>query len=191
MRDNYTEGQTFEKIDLTATQFTKGEYEECTFISCNFSGADLSSTRFTDCTFRECNMGNAKFGGTVLNNITFIGCKLLGLHFGDCDRVIFSVSFSDCILNYSSFFKMPLKKTMFRNCQIHEADLTEADLSAATLDNCDLHKTVFERTNLEKADLRTAYNYSIDPEKNKVKKARFSVQGLPGLLHKYDIVVSQ
>lgn len=191
MRDNYTEGKTFEKIDYTTDKFAKGEYEECTFISCNLSGADLSSTRFSDCTFRDCNMGNAKFGGTVMNNVTFLGCKLLGLHFGDCDRVLFSVSFTDCILNYSSFFKMPLKKTTLKNCQVHEADLTETDLSATIFDNCDLQKTLFERTNLEKADLRTSYNYSIDPEKNKLKKARFSMQGLAGLLHKYDIVVGQ
>lgn len=190
MRDKYTEGQTFEKIDYTTEKFLKGEYEECTFINCNLSGTDLSSTRFVDCTFKDCNMGNAKFGGTTMNNVTFTGCKLMGLQFGDCDSILFSVSFSDCTLNYSSFFKMPLKKTTFKNCQVHEADLTEADLSSATFDNCDLHKTLFERTNLEKADLRTSYNYSIDPEKNKLKKARFSIEGLPGLLHKYDITVS-
>jgi hypothetical protein len=41
--------------------------------------------------------------------------------------------------------------------------------------------------NLKKADLRTAYNYHIDPESNKLKKAKFSLQGLPGLLDKYGI----
>jgi hypothetical protein len=48
---------------------------------------------------------------------------------------------------------------------------------------------MFEETNLEKTDLRTAYNYTIDPDKNKLKKAAFSLNGLPGLLSKYDIVI--
>jgi len=49
----------------------------------------------------------------------------------------------------------------------------------------------FDKTMLEKADFRTAYNYSIDPDNNRIKKAKFSQSGLGGLLHKYDIVISQ
>lgn len=191
MRDNYTEGQTFEKIDFTTEKFIKGEYEECVFVNCNFSGTDLSSTRFSDCSFSDCNLGNVKLGGTTLNNITFKGCKVLGWHFGDCERVLFSVKFENCILNYSSFFKVPLKATTFKDCQIHEADFTEADLTLATFNNCDLTKTLFDRSILEKADFRSAYNYSINPENNKMKKAKFSLHGLAGLLDKYGIEVSQ
>ena len=40
-----------------------------------------------------------------------------------------------------------------------------------------------------KADFYTSYDYSFDPDKNKLKKAIFSVDGLKGLLEKYDIVV--
>ena len=53
--------------------------------------------------------------------------------------------------------------------------------------NCDFSGAVFENTILEKADLRTAINYSIDPEINRLKKAKFSMPGLIGLLDKYDI----
>jgi fluoroquinolone resistance protein len=44
---------------------------------------------------------------------------------------------------------------------------------------------------LEKADLRTAYNYSIDPSINKIKKAKFSLPGVVGLLSKYDIEIER
>jgi fluoroquinolone resistance protein len=44
---------------------------------------------------------------------------------------------------------------------------------------------------LEKADFRTAYNYSIDPEKNRIKKAKFSIFGVTGLLDKYDIEIEK
>ena len=70
---------------------------------------------------------------------------------------------------------------------MHEVDFTETDLLGSIFDNCDLHAAVFENTIVEKADFRNAYNYSIDPEKNYIQKARFSVAGLPGLLFKYNI----
>jgi hypothetical protein len=42
---------------------------------------------------------------------------------------------------------------------------------------------------LERSDFRAAYNFNIDPERNKVRKAKFSRDGVVGLLGKYDIVV--
>jgi uncharacterized protein YjbI with pentapeptide repeats len=75
----------------------------------------------------------------------------------------------------------------FVNCTLHEVDFTEADLTASLFENCDLQRTLFANTNLEKADFRTAFNYSIDPELNRIKKARFSMPGVLGLLSKYNI----
>jgi hypothetical protein len=46
---------------------------------------------------------------------------------------------------------------------------------------------VFENTNIEKADFRTSFNYSINPEINRIKKAMFSKQGVVGLLNHLDI----
>ena len=70
-----------------------------------------------------------------------------------------------------------------------EVDFSETDLVGSVFKNCDLSGTIFENTHLEKADLRTAYNYHIDPESNKLKKAKFSLQGLPGLLDKYGLEI--
>ena len=70
-----------------------------------------------------------------------------------------------------------------------EVDFTEADLTGALFDNCDLSQARFERTNLEKADLRSSRNFSIDPEINKIKKAKFSIHGITGLLDKYEIEI--
>ena len=70
---------------------------------------------------------------------------------------------------------------------MQEVDLSNAELQGANFDGCDLLNAAFENTNLENADLRTAFNFSIDPEKNRLKKARFSTSGLASLLNKYDI----
>jgi uncharacterized protein YjbI with pentapeptide repeats len=114
---------------------------------------------------------------------------MLGLHFEDCSDFLFAVHFDKCILNLSSFFKQKLKKTKFKECSLHEVDFTEADLGNASFDNCDLAGAKFEKSNLEKADLSTSFNYSIDPELNRIKKAKFSIAGITGLLDKYDIEI--
>ena len=70
-------------------------------------------------------------------------------------------------------------------------DFSEADLTGVVFDNCDLTKAIFDQTNLEKVDFRTSYNYSIDPEKNRIHKARFSASDIAGLLDKYDIHIEK
>ncbi len=80
-----------------------------------------------------------------------------------------------------------MKKTVFSRCSLQEADFTETDLTEVSFNECDLQLARFEHTVLEKADLRTSYNYTIDPALNKVRKARFSLPGVLRLLDKYDI----
>jgi uncharacterized protein YjbI with pentapeptide repeats len=72
---------------------------------------------------------------------------------------------------------------------LKEVDFSECDLTESIFENCDLNSANFDQTILEKADLRTAYNYSIDPEINRIKKAKFSIQSISGLLIKYDIKI--
>ena len=80
-----------------------------------------------------------------------------------------------------------MKKVVFTDCSLKEIDFSESDLSMAAFNNCDLLNASFVRTMLEKTDFRTAINYSFDPELNKVKKAKFSVAGIAGLLSKYNL----
>ena len=94
-------------------------------------------------------------------------------------------------MNLASFYKRKLKKTKFLNCSLQEVDFVEADLGAAIFDNCDMAGAIFDNTILEKADFRTSYNYAIDPELNKIKKAKFSMPGVLGLLLKYDIEIDK
>jgi uncharacterized protein YjbI with pentapeptide repeats len=73
--------------------------------------------------------------------------------------------------------------------KLHEVDFTECNVSGSVFDSCDFTDATFENANIEKADFRTSFNYSIDPEKNRMKKARFSLSGIAGLLEKYDIEI--
>lgn len=131
----------------------------------------------------------AKLNKSAFRDVKFKDCKLLGLRFDTCHDFGLSFSFEGCQLDHSVFFKTKIRKTTFINSQLKGVDFTEADLSLALFDQCNLAEAVFDRTNLEKADLRTAVNYSIDPEINRLKKARFSMSGISGLLDKYDIQI--
>jgi uncharacterized protein YjbI with pentapeptide repeats len=86
---------------------------------------------------------------------------------------------------------MKIKSRIFKNCQLLETDFSESDLTASVFDNCDLSGATFDNTNIEKADFTTAFNFSIDPEINRIKKAKFSLPEVLGLLNKYDIVIEK
>jgi fluoroquinolone resistance protein len=197
MNQVFIEEKTFDKIDFTQNLLNKGEYEYCTFLNCDLSYTDLSEFKFLECEFSGCNISLAKLTQTALKDIKFQNCKMLGLNFGDCNEFGFAVSFDTCILDRASFVdptsalkkRVKLKQTVFKNSQLYEVDFTECDLSSAVFDNCDLIGAIFKDTILEKADLRTAINYSIDPELNRIKKAKFSRSGIAGLLDKYDIEI--
>ena len=111
---------------------------------------------------------------------------MINLH---CNPFLLEISFDKCILDYSSFYALKLKKTNFGGCSLRDVDFVETDLTEADFSFCDLYAATFERTMLTKADFRTAKNYNLDPAVNSMNKAKFSVQGLAGLLdnHQLDI----
>lgn len=197
MKQVFVEEKTFDRVDFTHSPLSKGEYEYCKFVSCNFTQSDLSGINFLECEFSGCNLSLVVLERSSLKEIKFKDCKMLGLNFGNCDPFRFIVHFDTCILNHSSFSNLtsPVKQrvrfrqTVFKNSLLHEVDFTECDLSSAVFDNCDLTRTIFELTILEKADFRSSFNYSIDPESNRIKKAKFSQSGIAGLLEKYDIEI--
>ncbi len=189
MEELYLEGEEFANINGTETPLKKGEYENCVFKQCNFNGSNLEDIIFTDCCFENCDLSLARLSSTALRSVEFMYCKLLGLHFEDCNSFLFSAKFSGCQLNMSSFFKMALKNSEFQKCSLKEVDFSEGDLTGVKFDECDLLDATFDRTNLRKADFTQAVNYIVDPDRNRIAKARFALSGLPGLLRKYNIVI--
>lgn len=185
----FVEETEFEKNDYTKSALPKGEYEGCVFYSCNFSSISLVGFTFSDCAFVDCNLSMVNLAEATLNDVRFKGCKLLGLRFDCCNEFLFDVTFDSCVLNFSSFYKRKVRKIRFHNSSLLEVDFTEADLAGAQFADCDLNGSVFFMSNLEGADFRTAVNYSIDPDSNRLKKAKFSLEGLPGLLSKFGIEV--
>lgn len=175
--------------NLTLATFNVGEYEQETFKNCDFSNGNLVGCKWIDCTFVGCSLSLANISGVVMNNVVFKDCKILGLRFETCNPLTFSVSFEGCQLNDSSFFKLKMKGTKFLRSKLHHVDFTQADLTSATFSDCDLTDATFDNTLLSKADFRTSFNFNIDPDRNPIKKAKFSLDSVRGLLSKYDIEI--
>lgn len=175
--------------NLSASDFQIGEYDSCTFISCNFSNLNFHGSSFENCTFQDCDLSNAKVYKVTFQQVKFLRCKILGVHFNSANPFLLEFRFEHSQLDYCNFFNLQLKKSQFLHSRLLEVDFSQADLSGASFMGSDLSGTVFDRTILEKADFREAVNYLLDPEINKVKGARFDLQGLPGLLGKFGIKI--
>lgn len=179
--------QVFENVDFTIDDLSPGDYEGCRFLRCSFAGITLPEIHFSECAFEGCNLSLVQLPGSTLQDVSFLRCRIAGVHFDACNHTLFTAKYDDCLLEHSSFFGMKLKKANFTSCILRDADFTGADLTEAVFDRCDLERALFEETILEKADFITSFHYTIDPEKNRIKKAKFSTAGLPGLLGRYQL----
>ncbi|WEK20938.1 MAG: pentapeptide repeat-containing protein [Candidatus Pedobacter colombiensis] len=190
MNNNETtvhEGKTFTGINYAEKQLKNREFINCEFISCDFSKSDLSHNDFMNCHFKQCNFSLTIVIGTGFKDATFTGCKVLGIDFSKCNKFLFSFSFEQCQLDYSTFYGTKLRKTKFIECSLKETDFEATDLTSAIFHNCEMSGATFVRSILEKADFRTARNFSLDPAVNKVKQAKFSAMNLTGLLYQYNL----
>ena len=181
--------QSFNQTDFTEQDLSGSEFDTCQFHDCNFARVNLTDVKFIECVFENCDLSLATLNNTALRDYRFTNCKLLGLRFDECNAFGFEIAFDGGILDVASFFKLSLKKMHFKNLRLHGTDFTESDLTEAVFENCDLQDAIFDQTNLEKADFRTSVNYSIHPETNRIRDAKFSASGISGLLERYDIEI--
>jgi uncharacterized protein YjbI with pentapeptide repeats len=163
------------------------EYENCTFKGCTFT--DLSGISLSDCTFELCNLSNAKMNLVSLKDCTFKESKLMGVNFSRTKDFGFAASFHSCNLAYVSFDRKKLNRSSFLGCNMQGANFSEADLSKCVIRNCNFSEAIFMHTDLSGVDFTTNERFLIDPNLNKVKKAKFASHALHGLLYLYDIII--
>ncbi len=190
MNQNYIQDQTFKGKDFSQENLPLGDYENCTFINCNFSESDFSGFMFSECEFDGCDLSMVKLADTSFRKVRFKNGKLMGLRFEYCNPFLLSFNFEGCILDFSSFYKLKIKNLKFKDCSLKEAEFVESEFPYSSFENCDLNGAVFQASDLEGADFRTAYGFSLDPEVNKITRAKFSIEGLVGLLEKYKLTIT-
>lgn len=92
-------------------------------------------------------------------------------------------------MNDSIFTATDLRSTQMISCEARNLDFEKTNLSKASLIDIDLLNTTFANTNLSSADLTDAKNYRIDPTKNNIRKAKFSLPDVVSLLDQWDIEI--
>jgi len=189
MPSDYQFDKTFYNQIFEKDSVRYHEFEQCTFHDCDFSACDFTGVIFIECSFFDCNFKETRINYVSLRDVQFTKCNFTSVNFAMTDQVIYSFNFTDCLLDYAQFYNLKLKKIQFINCSMIAVDFMNTDLSEALFDNCNLRRAVFMDSNLQKADFYTSYEFVIDPEKNKMKRAIFSAEGLKGLLSKYDLII--
>jgi len=181
---------TFTGNNFSETGFEYAEYDGCSFENCNFSETDLKGSIFIACSFINCNLSLARINKVSMQQVNFTGSKLLGIHFEDASPFGLQISFENCNLESASFFGLKLSGTRFVQCKMSNTDFTNADIQGSDLSGSDLSDARFDNTNLEKADFRSAIGFQIDPDKNRLKKAKFNAQNALLLLEKYRLDIT-
>ena len=88
-------------------------------------------------------------------------------------------SFSDITLKNCNFSKNSWISCYFYHCDFSKSSFAENDFNQSEFENC----------NLSEANFKTAKNFIINPQSNRVDKARFSFGGALGLLQSFGIII--
>lgn len=184
------EAKIFDRVDFAKSPLGISEFDSCSFQQCVFTAGSIAGSVFIDCVFENCDLSNLKLTHTSFRAVQFVGCKMMGLRFDECNPSLLSFNFDHCILSHSVLVGLKLKGTKMVHSIADGVDFTDADLTSAVFTHTHFLDARFIQTNLEKADFRNATNYQLDPTQNKLKKAQFSADGLPGLLTVFGIQVN-
>lgn len=180
---------TFKSANYLKKSLEGHVFNSCFFESCDFTESILRNARFSTCVFTNCNLSLPKLDACRFQDVQFIDCKIVGAEFFKCDRAFFSVSFKKCLLSYCNFSDLNMKNTRFEGSKIQETHFTNTVLTGADFADTDLTGTLFHNCDLCKADFSTAVRYSIDPQTNKIKKAKFSLPEAVALLQGFDLII--
>ncbi len=171
----------------------EADLDHCALSGVDIQGAVVRSSAFSRCTFDGCNLSNVEWVGTVFTECSFTGCKLVG---SDWSRAGLSmlprptITFTQCIVDYSSFMGSNLSRARFVDCSLMEADFSDAKLTGAVLQDCKLGSARFHNTDLRQADLRESTGFSLDPRVNRTHGLQISLTETPALLEAFGIAVA-
>ncbi|MGE5431346.1 MAG: pentapeptide repeat-containing protein [Syntrophomonadaceae bacterium] len=183
LHENFS-GREFANSELKDTEFT-----DCTFDKMNFEKTRLKYVRFENCTFNKSNLSLVRINGSRFIDCKFTDCKMIGINWQEAEAPI-EIIMDKCKLDYSIFYGLDLRRIEITESFAKEVNFENADLSKGKFNGTDFSSSKFKNTNLSFSDLREATNYDINPEFNKIKKAKFSMPEAMTLLQCFDIEIS-
>lgn len=173
--DNFAEA--YHNLNLSGEEVLGKEFDDCTFLRCDFSHTSFKKCKFIACHFSHCNLSLMQVLDSQFNGCTFEDSKVIGV---DWTKASWSAltqrepKFIRCVLNDSSFWGLKLEAIMICACEARDVDFREAMLKSADLSETDFKNALFRNTNLSEANLTHASNFDIDVRVNDIKGAKFS-----------------
>jgi fluoroquinolone resistance protein len=193
-KSDYTD-QVFEDLRQEHDRVDSSEFQDCVFIRCVFTETVFQKCRFVNCVFQQCDLSLMGMEESSFSSVRFEDSKVIGINWAQADWTLYrrreSLEFYRCAISHSTFIGLRLPGIQIQECVAADVDFREADLSGANFAGTDLVKSMFGQTNLSKADLSRARNYALDPSKNNLKQAKFSLPEAMALLYALDIILTE
>jgi len=126
---------------------------------------------------------------TTLTHRVFNNCKIMGVDFTKCDTLMIDFSMDECKIKNCLFSNLNLKKCNFYKSEVMESDFVNTNLSGSNLSESNFSGSLFHNTNLFKVNLIKSINYNINPLKNNIKEADFSLPEAMTLLNAFQITI--
>lgn len=181
--------ENFSGMEFSGSVLKDTEFTDCSFDKMNFEKTAFKYVRFENCTFSKCNLSLIKITACRFIDCKFNGCKMIGINWQEAEAPV-EITMESCKLDYSIFYGLDLRRIEIRDSFAKEVNFENADLSKGKFNGTDFSLSKFKNTNLSFSDFREASNYDINPEFNKIKKAKFSMPEAMTLLQCFDIEIS-
>jgi|VirMetMinimDraft_7_1064189.scaffolds.fasta_scaffold41608_3 uncharacterized protein YjbI with pentapeptide repeats len=181
MEEVYHIDKEFKNITYTDNVISEREFVNCVFQNCTLAKLTFEDCYFENCRFEDSDLTMVNVKGSSFRDVTFEGCKMLGILWDEAATPVM-VNFEECVLSFSNFWGLSLKKIKIEKCIVKEVNFSETNLSEASFKNSDLESSIFVNTNLSKANFEGAFNYFFNVNTNKVKGALFSMPEVVSLL---------
>lgn len=172
---------------LPSGPWTNHHFENCHFEGLTFGEMDWRNTRFENCTFERCNLVGVRWTGARLHGVDFKECTVDRLRWSTLSPQFLNLSLHECQATGGDWSDLDLK-----GCKLIDSNLSACDFSGADARNVDwsgskLTEVIFHRSDLREGDFRTAIEWNIDPQENRVRDARFASNNLEGLVGRMGI----
>lgn len=169
------QSERIEELDYSRRDLSHGQWDDCSFHSCSFDEAALVSMQINDCVFERCTFILTDLAHATLNQVHFHECTIIGVHFEKTSELLFSVTFSGCLLDSITCSGRSFKGGRITDCTIRSSDLFRLDLSHVDFSHSSFQEVAFSACDLSYADFSSASGYSIDPENNRISHMRCSL----------------